>query len=180
MNSVVRFTILFAVTGLGLTLSGCADLAYYRQTVAGQWELLQARRPVAAVLADPATTPALRRRLETAQALRRFASTELGLPDNGSYRSYADLKRPQAVKNVFAAPELALALTAAGIAHAARIGAQVATIGLPAGHAWLAPVRRRFRAIEYQTQLHIAYWPEAAPAVAALDPAPAFPDVALL
>ncbi|MBK8181608.1 MAG: aminopeptidase [Candidatus Competibacteraceae bacterium] len=109
MNSVVRFTILFAVTGLGLTLSGCADLAYYRQTVAGQWELLQARRPVAAVLADPATTPALRRRLETAQALRRFASTELGLPDNGSYRSYADLKRPQAVKNVFAAPELALA-----------------------------------------------------------------------
>ena len=77
-------------------------------------------------------------------------------------------------------PELALALTAAGIAHAARIGAQVATIGLPAGHAWLAPVRRRFRAIEYQTQLHIAYWPEAAPAVAALDPAPAFPDVALL
>ena len=96
------------MAGLGLVLSGCAELAYYRQAAAGQWELLRARRPVAEVLADPATVPELRRRLETARELRAFASAELGLPDNGSYRDYADLGRPHAVKNVFAAPELSL------------------------------------------------------------------------
>jgi predicted aminopeptidase len=44
------------------------------------------------------------------QDIRSFASKELGLPDNRSYRSYADLKRPYAVWNVFAAPELSLQL----------------------------------------------------------------------
>ena len=59
-------------------------------------------------LADPATPAALRQRLETAQAIRAFASAELALPDNGSYQHYADLQRPWVVKNVFAAPELSL------------------------------------------------------------------------
>jgi len=93
---------------LGLVLSGCAELDYYRQAVVGQWELLDARRSVVDVLADPATAPALRRRLATARALRVFASVELALPGNGSYHDYADLGRPYAVKNVFAAPELSL------------------------------------------------------------------------
>jgi predicted aminopeptidase len=97
-----------ATIGVELTLAGCADLAYYRQAAAGQWELLRARQPVAEVLADPATAPQLRQRLQLAQALRTFASAELALPDNGSYHDYADLQRPYVVKNVFAAPELSL------------------------------------------------------------------------
>lgn len=96
------------MVGLGLALSGCTELAYYRQAAAGQWDLLQARRPVAEVLADPATAPNVRQRLETAQALRAFASAELALPDNDSYRSYVDVQRLYVVKNVFAAPELEL------------------------------------------------------------------------
>jgi predicted aminopeptidase len=102
------FRILFTITGLGLALSGCAELAYYRQAAAGHWELLSARRPVVEILTEPATTPDLRRRLETARTLRAFASTELALPENGSYQDYADLQRLYAVKNVFAAPELTL------------------------------------------------------------------------
>lgn len=105
----VRWTLFGALVLSGLALlAGCADLAYYRQAAAGQWELLQARQPVAVLLADPATEPDLRRRLATAQALRDFASAELALPDNKSYRDYADLQRPWVVKNVFAAPELSL------------------------------------------------------------------------
>jgi predicted aminopeptidase len=100
-----RFAVLI---GFGLASAGCADLAYYRQAAAGQWELLRARRPVAEALADPATAPELRQRLEIARELRTFASAELSLPDNGSYRDYADLQRPYAVRNVFAAPELSL------------------------------------------------------------------------
>ena len=102
------FWIFLTANSLGLVLSGCAELDYYRQAVVGQWELLDARRPVVDVLADPATAPALRRRLATARALRMFASVELALPSNGSYHDYADLGRPYAVKNVFAAPELSL------------------------------------------------------------------------
>ena len=94
--------------GWGGLLTGCADLGYYRQAAAGQWHLWQARQPVADLLADPATAPELRQRLETSQALRAFASAELALPDNGSYQTYADLQRPWVVKNVFAAPELSL------------------------------------------------------------------------
>ncbi len=60
------------------------------------------------VQADPETAPNLRQRLETAQALRAFASAELALPDNDSYRNYVDVQRPYVVRNVFAAPELEL------------------------------------------------------------------------
>ena len=42
------------------------------------------------------------------RAARDFASRELGLPDNDSYRSYADLGRPYVVWNVFAAPEFSV------------------------------------------------------------------------
>ena len=95
---------------LGWLLSGCAELCYYGQAVAGQWRLLRQRRPVDELLTDPATPIALQQRLETARRLRNFASTERALPDNGSYRSYADLHRPYVVLNVFAAPELSLQL----------------------------------------------------------------------
>ncbi|MSQ49540.1 MAG: aminopeptidase [Betaproteobacteria bacterium] len=66
-------------------------------------------QPVASVLADPATPQALRERLELARSIRDYASRELKLPDNDSYRSYADLGRPYVVWNVVAAPEFSLA-----------------------------------------------------------------------
>ncbi len=89
-------------------LSGCAGPLYYAQAVSGQMEMLTKRRPVEELLADPATPPDTRRQLELAQRLREFASRELRLPDNRSYRSYANLERPFAAWDVFAAPELSL------------------------------------------------------------------------
>lgn len=94
---------------LGLLLSGCASLDYYAQLARGQWQLLQAREPVSAVLADPTRDPELQRRLALAQQARSFASAALGLPDNRSYRLYADLQRPYVVWNLFATAELSLA-----------------------------------------------------------------------
>jgi len=73
-------------------------------------DLLRRARPVAEVLADPATPAALRERLELSQRLRDFAVDELALPDNRSYRRYADLQRNAVVWNVVAAPELSLTL----------------------------------------------------------------------
>ena len=91
-----------------LALSGCETLSYYAQAVGGQLELMHRAQPLADWISDPATPPALRRRLELAARVREFASRKLALPDNGSYRSYAELGRPYAVWNVFAAPEFSL------------------------------------------------------------------------
>lgn len=89
-------------------LSGCSTVSYYGQLADGQLRLLAAREPVSEVVADPTRDPVLRRRLEQSQEARAFASAALGLPDNGSYRLYADIHRPNVVWNVFATPELSL------------------------------------------------------------------------
>lgn len=89
-------------------LSGCSSLGYYSQLAQGQWQLLRARQPVEQVIADPASSPRLRARLAHAEQARAFASEQLKLPDNRSYRLYADLQRPYVVWNVFATPELSL------------------------------------------------------------------------
>ncbi len=91
--------------------SGCSSIDYLSQSASGHLRLLAAARPVKDAIADPATPEALRKRLELTQRMRQFAVAELHEPDNDSYRSYADLKRPAAVWNVVAAPELSLQLT---------------------------------------------------------------------
>src|SRR5687768_14938146 len=93
-----------------LALAGCADLGYYWQSASGHLSLMHAARPVPEWLQDPAATDALKAKLELTQRIRRFAVAELGLPDNPSYKAYADLRRPAAVWNVVAAPALSLTL----------------------------------------------------------------------
>jgi predicted aminopeptidase len=93
-----------------LGLTGCADTRYYWQSVTGHLQLMQAARPIDAWLADPTTSPALQQRLRMARDMRRFAVTELHLPDNASYQRYADLQRRHVVWNVVAAPEFSLTL----------------------------------------------------------------------
>ena len=90
--------------------AGCSALGYYAQSIDGHFAMLRAARPIPDIVADPGTAEALKQRLQRAQKIRAFASYELGLPENGSYRSYADLHRPYVVWNVFAAPELSLQL----------------------------------------------------------------------
>ena len=91
-------------------LGGCSTAGYYAQAVGGHLAVLGAARPVDEVIADRATPPALRERLQRSQQLRDFAVQELKLPEGPSYRRYADLGRDAVVWNVVAAPELALTL----------------------------------------------------------------------
>lgn len=99
--------LLLAAACLG---SGCSTLGYYGQAVAGHLDVMNRARPVADWVAEPATPEPLRQRLQLSQAMRDFAVAELKLPDNRSYRAYADLQRNAAVWNVVAAPELSLQL----------------------------------------------------------------------
>lgn len=93
-----------------LSSTGCSTVGYYVQAAGGHLRMVQAARPVADWVADPATPAALRDKLLLTQQIRSFAVRELKLPDNSSYRRYADLQRPSAVYNVVAAPELSLTL----------------------------------------------------------------------
>lgn len=102
-----RGMLVLALGGL-LGLGACSSVSYYAQAAHGQFSLLAQARPLDDWLADPATQPALKTKLQTVQEIRRFAVVELGLPDNGSYRSYAQLDRPFVLWNVVAAPELSL------------------------------------------------------------------------
>jgi predicted aminopeptidase len=96
------------LAGMSCWLSACSTLGYYAQSVGGQLDVLARREPITRLLHDGTQTPQLREKLETVLRIRRFASTVLDLPDNGSYTSYVQLKRPYAVWNVFAAPEFSL------------------------------------------------------------------------
>ena len=93
-----------------LALGGCSTAGYYWQSVSGHMQMLNAARPVNDVLLDPQTPDALKRQLALSQRIRSFAATELKLPDNASYRRYADLQRRAVVWNVVAAPEFSLTL----------------------------------------------------------------------
>jgi predicted aminopeptidase len=97
-----------AVALLLAAIAGCQSLSYYTQAIGGHLKLLAQARPVEDWLADPATPPELKQRLETARRIREFASKSLKLPDNKSYLSYADLDRSYVVWNVFAAPEFSV------------------------------------------------------------------------
>jgi predicted aminopeptidase len=111
MNPISRLACinLSLLLAMLLVLSGCSTVNYYQQLLVGQYQLLQARQPVSQLLADPATPVSLQQRLMLAQAARTFASTRLLLPDNRSYRAYADIQRPYVVWNLFATDELSLA-----------------------------------------------------------------------
>jgi predicted aminopeptidase len=98
----------FFAAGLLPLLAGCANVGYYYQSVAGQFDIWWRERPIAAVFDDPGTPATLKSKLATVLEIREFASRELGLPENESYRRYADLERPFVVWNVFAAREFSV------------------------------------------------------------------------
>ena len=75
----------FLAVLLTLVLSGCS-LGYYAQSIGGQRDLMSRREPIESYLADPDLPEELRQRLLYVHAARNFASEELLLPDNSSYR----------------------------------------------------------------------------------------------
>ncbi|MDP3136862.1 MAG: aminopeptidase [Burkholderiaceae bacterium] len=106
----LRAAALLAAGAVLLALGGCADTRYYWQSVSGHMHMLTAARPVDDWLADAATPAELRERLRLGQRIRHFAVDALHLPDNASYRRYAELGRPAVVWNVVAAPAYSLKL----------------------------------------------------------------------
>ncbi len=98
-----RLQILSGAT-VSVALAGC----YVLQAARGQASILMKREPIDRVVARTKTPADVRTRLEQVIAIREFASSELGLPRNKSYTTYADIGRDYVVWNVFAAPEFSV------------------------------------------------------------------------
>lgn len=90
------------------TVSGCSSFGYYLDLMEGHNELVNQRQPVSELIEKKSTTPKLRSLLKNSQKIREFASNTLYLPENGSYRYYADIQRRYVVWSVVAAKELSL------------------------------------------------------------------------
>jgi len=95
-------------TVLSVTLSACSTISYYGQSISGQLQLLRSQQDFRTVLEAPDTSSMLKQRLLNIVKIRDFASEVVKLPDNNSYRSYADIGRKYIVWNVFATPALSL------------------------------------------------------------------------
>jgi predicted aminopeptidase len=98
-----------AALGALMCLVGCTSIEYYAQAVSGHFEVMWHAVPIDERLREGDTPAPLKQKLERALVIREFASRELGLPDNDSYRRYADLGRSYVLWNVFAAPEFSVA-----------------------------------------------------------------------
>jgi predicted aminopeptidase len=104
MNCAARLL----AAGLVVLASGCTSLDYYFQAAGGQLDLWRRARAIEDVMGDAGTPPGLKEKLARVIEIREFASRELALPENASYRRYADLGRRYVVWNVFATPEFSL------------------------------------------------------------------------
>jgi predicted aminopeptidase len=102
MSATIRASV--GIVVIAMLSGGC----YLLQSAQGHLALMSKREPINGVIDRPSTPAALRAQLESVTAIRNFASSALGLPDNGSYRKYADIGRPYVVWNVVAAPEFSV------------------------------------------------------------------------
>ncbi|MBX2886217.1 MAG: aminopeptidase [Granulosicoccus sp.] len=89
-------------------LQGCSTISYYAQAVNGHFKLMNARQPVAQLLASDDTDAELRRKLQLLIDARQYAASSLSLPKNDSYSTYVDAGRDYVTWNVVAAPEFSL------------------------------------------------------------------------
>lgn len=103
-----RLLRLLHIVLLAVAVSGCESLGYYSQSAQGQWQLWRQQQDIETLISNPRTDDQLRQQLLLVNALRDFASSQLSLPENNSYRSYADIGRPYVVWNVFAAPTFSI------------------------------------------------------------------------
>jgi predicted aminopeptidase len=106
---MTRAALLAAVAAV-LALSGCSNFGYYWQSATGHLKMMSASRSIDDWLGDAQAPEKLKARLALSRRIRDFAVAQLHLPDNPSYRRYADLHRPAVVWNVVAAARYSIKL----------------------------------------------------------------------
>ncbi|HUD47755.1 MAG TPA: aminopeptidase [Candidatus Baltobacteraceae bacterium] len=93
---------------MAIVLSGCEAVGYYRQAIAGEYQILAHQKPIESLIANPATPAKLKAQFKEVLEIRRFAGQELKEPVDKSYVKYTDLHRSCVVWTVVVAPPLSL------------------------------------------------------------------------
>ena len=108
-RSKIATTVLLGLLVLPATLWISSERVRYAASAAvNHLRLMASRVSVQSLIDDPNTPPERRAKLKTVLRARRFATEELHVPDNASYRHYIEVGRPEVGWNVFAAPEFSL------------------------------------------------------------------------
>jgi predicted aminopeptidase len=103
-----RWLLIVPLLAVVAAVSGCQTLSFYRQAIAGQYQIFAHQKPIEKIIAARETPAHLKEQLELLQKVRAFAEKDLKLPVNGHYRRYVDVGRKYVVWNVQAAPEFSL------------------------------------------------------------------------
>ncbi|MBV8055924.1 MAG: aminopeptidase, partial [Deltaproteobacteria bacterium] len=88
---------------VAILLAGC-DVRYFAHAAYEEGHLLWNRRPIVQVLQQPDLSPAVRQRLETVLAVRKFAAGKLGLRVGDAYNTVTAVDQNAVVWVVMAAP----------------------------------------------------------------------------
>ena len=102
---MIRWVVIILIL---LLLIGCASPSYYGQAIAGHLSIMKNREDIHDILASGQADSELMGELKLALEIRTFASANLGLPDNGSYREFVRTGRSAVTWNVIAAPEFSV------------------------------------------------------------------------
>jgi len=94
------YSLLFSL--LILLLPACSSVGYYLDAVNGHLNILADQESINDILQQDSISPELKSKLVLATEARDFASAEMLLPDNDSYRYYSDINRDYVVWNVIA------------------------------------------------------------------------------
>ena len=91
-----------------INLNACGSLSYYlEQSIPGHVSLMLKMEEIETLI-ETDIDAQLKNKLSTVLQIRDYASEKLLLPQNDSYRYYADIERPYVTWNVIAAPEFSL------------------------------------------------------------------------
>ena len=93
---------------LVLCLGACSAPSYYLQAMSGQHKLMRSRQDIQTLINDPDTPAELAGQLKTAEQIKTFAQSALGLSNDGSYSSYVEVEGEALVWNVIATEEFSL------------------------------------------------------------------------
>lgn len=100
--------LLASLTLLVILVQGCSSIAYYQQAIAGQYQILNNRVDIEALIEDNQTEENLKQKLTIVQQVRAFAAKEMQMDVGQSYSQYSDTERDYVVWNITATPELSL------------------------------------------------------------------------
>ncbi len=87
---------------------GSCQISYLTQAMSAHLKIMHARQPIEKILTEDKIDVKTRDKLKMVLDVRKFASKELGLPDNKSYTLYSDIKSDYLGWNVYCTPRFSV------------------------------------------------------------------------